>query len=137
MTGTRNRLYALMLALCAAGYGWLVFHRLSPVSDSGIRFCFLKTATGFPCPACGTTRAVDALLQGRVWEAIQWNPFGLPVAIIMMGAPLWIIRDYIWKSDSFFLFYQKAELKLRKVGIALPLIALVLANWIWNYYKGH
>jgi hypothetical protein len=137
MTITRNRLYVFVLALCTAGYGWLAFHQLSDVSDSGMRFCFLKTATGFPCPACGTTRAVDSLLQGQVWEAIQWNPFGLPVAIIMVVVPLWIARDYVVKADSFFRFYQKAELKLSRTGIALPLIAMVLANWIWNYYKGY
>ena len=137
MTVTRNRLYAFVLALCTAGYGWLAFHQLTAVSEKGIRFCFLITVTGFPCPACGTTRAVDALLQGQVWEAIQWNPFGVPVAIIMIAAPFWIVRDYALKSDSFFRFYQKAESKLSKAGIALPLIAAVLANWIWNYYKGY
>ena len=137
MIVTRDRLYAFVLALCTVGYGWLAFHQLSDVSDSGMRFCFLKTVTGFPCPACGTTRAVDALLQGQVLEAIQWNPFGLPVAIIMIVAPLWIARDYLVKADSFFRFYQKGESKLSKAGIALPLIAMVLANWIWNYYKGY
>jgi hypothetical protein len=137
MTQSRNRLYGFVLTLCALGFGWLMFHRLSPIAGSGVHFCFLKTATGLPCPACGTTRAVDALLGGQLVEAVQWNPFGVPVTLILLFAPLWIARDFALRSDSFFRFYQKAESRLNKWGIALPLIALVLANWIWNFYKGY
>ena len=137
MINTRNRLYSLVLAVCTVGFGWLLYHRFTPEDQNGLRFCFLKTATGLPCPACGTTRAVDALLSGHIMEAIQWNPFGFPVALIMMVAPVWIVCDFLVGSDSFFRLYKRAELKLSAAGIALPLIVLVLVNWIWNYYKGY
>jgi hypothetical protein len=77
------------------------------------------------------------LLDGQFMLALQWNPFGVPVAFILLFAPLWIARDFALRSDSFFRFYQKVESRLSKWGIALPLITLVLANWIWNYYKGY
>jgi hypothetical protein len=39
--------------------------------------------------------------------------------------------------DTFFRAYHRAEKALSTRGIAIALVALVLANWIWNYYKGY
>jgi hypothetical protein len=137
MTATRNKLYTLVLVACAAGYGWLAYHTWSSYKPTDFSFCWIKATTGYPCPACGTTRSVDALLQGEWGLALQLNPFGLPVLLIMLVAPVWIGMDLLKRSDSFFRMYQAVERKLSAKGIALPLIALIVANWIWNIYKGY
>lgn len=36
-----------------------------------------------PCPACGSTRAVLALLQGDLSGALRFNPFGPVVAFLL------------------------------------------------------
>jgi hypothetical protein len=36
--------------------------------------CLIYATTGFPCPACGSTRAVFALLRGDVLESLRWHP---------------------------------------------------------------
>jgi hypothetical protein len=37
-------------------------------------FCPLKAATGVPCPTCGSTRAVQALMHFDIAAAFQLNP---------------------------------------------------------------
>jgi hypothetical protein len=136
MTATRNRLYAFMLAVCAAGWTWLVLH-LGRSSELNAQLCWIKVTTGLPCPACGSTRAVDALLHGEWLKGLMINPFGLPILLLMLVAPLWIIFDLLRSRDTFFRAYHRAEKALSTRGIAIALVALVLANWIWNYYKGY
>jgi hypothetical protein len=136
MIATRNRLYAFMLAVCAAGWAWLALH-LGKSADVQLQLCWIKAITGMPCPACGTTRAVDVLVHGRLWEAFLINPFGLPVLLIMAVSPVWLVVDLLRSNNSFFRAFGVIEKKLSSRGIAIALIALVITNWIWNYYKGY
>ncbi|MCE2771205.1 MAG: DUF2752 domain-containing protein [Saprospiraceae bacterium] len=98
--------------------------------------CLIKNATNIPCPSCGTTRAVVSLVNGDFFEALFLNPFGYIVALIMLLAPIWIVFDLISKKNSLFIFYQKIEKFLVRPKLAILLIFLVLANWIWNISKG-
>jgi hypothetical protein len=102
-----------------------------------LQLCWIKATTGMPCPACGTTRAADALMHGRIVEAVLINPMGLPVMLIMLISPAWILADVLLSRDSFFSAFGVIEMKLSSRGLAIALIALVIANWIWNYYKGY
>jgi hypothetical protein len=77
-----------------------------------------------------------SLVNGDFFEALLLNPFGYIVALIMLLAPVWIVIDLISKSSSLFNSYQKIEKFLVKPKLAIPLIFLVLANWIWNITKG-
>ncbi|MEK8023630.1 MAG: DUF2752 domain-containing protein [Candidatus Hydrogenedentota bacterium] len=50
--------------------------------------CPFHTILGIPCPTCGATRGVMALLDGRPLDAIAFNP------LLMLGGPLllaWLI----------------------------------------------
>lgn len=48
--------------------------------------CMVKYVTGFPCPGCGTTRAVIAFAQGHLVEAFYWHPlFWLTVPLLLVG----------------------------------------------------
>ena len=91
--------------------------------------------TGYPCPSCGTTRAVTLLFKGRFIESLVLNPIGIVVAIIMLIFPIWILIDIIFKKETFYFWYKKAEGTIRKPWLASILIVLVLLNWIWNIYK--
>lgn len=125
----RNQLYALILIACCAGYLWVL---TAPKSE----ICLIKYVTGVPCPSCGSTRSVSALMEGDFLHALYINPLGLIVATIMLIAPLWIIFDLISKRASFYAFYKNTENWLKNRPIAIILVALVLANWIWNIMKG-
>lgn len=95
----------------------------------------IKSITGYPCPSCGTTRAIVFLSKGEVIQSIQQNPFGLVVGLLMVVLPFWITFDIIKKKDTFHQFYLKIETIIRRPKVVLVLILLVILNWIWNLYK--
>jgi len=134
---SRNKLYILILIACFLGYSWLLFLRFAPVknSDLDLTVCIFKRATGLPCPSCGTTRAVSFLFNGEIVKSLFLNPFGIVVAGIMIVSPLWIIADIIAKKKSYYDSYIKIEKLIQKKEIFIPLIILVILNWIWNIYK--
>ncbi len=46
--------------------------------------CFLYSYFGIYCPGCGGTRAVMALLEGRIWDSIYYHPIVVYTAIIYL-----------------------------------------------------
>ncbi|MFT6883466.1 MAG: hypothetical protein ACI83W_000858 [Marinoscillum sp.] len=137
-----KKLYLVAGLLLVLGYGWLGFLTLRAsnhahgTSSSTTNVCLIKQTTGFPCPSCGTSRSVLALTDGNFQQAIMTNPFGLIVFTIMLILPFWMLFDLATKRTSMHTCYLKSEEVLRKKMIAIPLICMVLINWIWNINKG-
>ena len=137
MSLNRNRLYSILLIACVAGYIWLYYSIKSNTTEKkSVEVCLIKHATNIPCPSCGSTRSVISLTKGNFVEAFDLNPVGYIVALIMLIAPVWIITDMILRNNSLFKCYQKIENHLKKPKYAIPLILLVIINWIWNITKG-
>jgi hypothetical protein len=105
-------------------------------NSHSVGVCMIRQTIGVPCPSCGTTRSVLSLISGDILQALRLNPFGFVVLTIMVVAPVWILTDLLRRKDTLFGFYQKAEARLRIPGVAIPLVTLVVINWIWNIYKG-
>ena len=132
----RNRLYSILGITCLAGYIWLYYNLyLQNTKSSSESFCMIKRITNIPCPSCGSTRSVSSLLHGDFAGAIYWNPLGLVILSIMIVLPIWLAVDLILKKDSLLQSYKSTEKILRKKTVAIPLIILVIINWIWNIYK--
>lgn len=134
---SRNKLYAVLLLVCTAGFTWLSFHlwggqKVTPE----VNVCIIKHLSGIPCPSCGSTRAILSLSDGQVLTAFQLNPFGIVLGILMLALPVWIVIDVIRGQNSLFKAYQQAERHLNNPRFAVPLVGLVLLNWIWNITKG-
>jgi hypothetical protein len=71
------------LALCAARV-------LSPAHiEHGPILCPFRAVTGLPCPGCGLTRCWVYLTHGQLEHAVRANAFGIPLAILAVGAILW------------------------------------------------
>lgn len=133
----RNKLYSILLIACVAGYIWLYYSITSNVTENkSVEVCLIKHTTNIPCPSCGSTRSIISLTKGNFVEAFDLNPIGYIVAIIMLIAPVWIIVDIIFRNNSLFVCYQKIESHLKKPKYAIPLILLVIINWVWNITKG-
>ena len=136
MTLDRNKLYLILLIACLAGYIWLYFGFKNEITENNsVKVCVIKYVTNIPCPSCGSSRSVISLIKGDFISAFKFNPIGYLVAIIMIIAPIWILTDVIKKNQTLFDFYLKTEKYIRKPNIAIPLILLVIINWIWNIVK--
>lgn len=135
---TRNKLYLLILVACAAGYSWITLNFIYQTDAKSTTFgvCLFKHVTSLPCPSCGSTRSVLSLVEGHWMSSLLINPLGLPLAIFLLTAPLWILADLFTGRSTFFNFYSATENYLKKPWVAIPLIALVVINWIWNINKG-
>jgi len=135
MNFNRNKLYTIIFIACTAGYIWLYFN-LNSNKTQTIEVCFIKHITDIPCPSCGSTRSVVLLVTGNFIDALLINPLGYVVAIIIFLAPIWIVIDLTTSRKTLFEFYRKIETYLKNPKYSIPLIMLVVINWIWNIKKG-
>ena len=51
--------------------------------SNGPVLCPFRLVTGYPCPFCGTTRAVGSLLLGDVSASLALNPLGLVFVVVV------------------------------------------------------
>lgn len=59
--------------------------------------CPMTLLTGYPCPACGMTRAGILILKGRFAEAFSMNPFIYAVGILIF---IFFIYRYLFHKKS-------------------------------------
>ena len=100
--------------------------------------CPIKRLTHLPCSACGTTRAISLLLDGRLNESIQMNPLGI-ITILSCSLVLVVsIRDLLLQDWLLERVYNQL-IKLiycHKIAVIVIVSILSLSNWCWNIYKG-
>jgi hypothetical protein len=78
--------------------------------------CPLKTVTGIPCPMCGMTRGVTALVHGDFARALLMNP-----------------ASYLFVALALLLLVQW---RTKKVVVPVWLIVTVMAlMWTWQLFK--
>jgi hypothetical protein len=108
----------LVLAVIALKPLWVV---VAPL----LRPCVFRSITGVPCPTCGATRGALALLDGRLLDALAFNPLvATAAALFVVGgvaAPIWA-----WRRGSTPRLAQPLPMWLR-----IALVAVFIANWIW------
>ena len=73
--------------------------------------------------------------KGDLIGSVAFNPFGLVVSFAMLVLPFWVVFDLVTKRQTFYEAYNKMETVLKQKKVAIPLIILVVLNWIWNIYK--
>lgn len=135
---SRNGLYGLLAVACFLGFFYfgISYYLQGFFEQTGFRTCIFKNATGYPCPSCGTTRSVKLLFSGDVIGAALMNPMGIIVGLLMVIIPVLLVYDLITKRQLLFDAYTSVERTIaKKKWLAVVLIVLVLANWIWNFNK--
>lgn len=132
----KNRLYLLLILGITAGYGWLGWSLWHYNSHSSFTPCPFKNVTGIACPSCGSTRSLTQIVQGNFADAFLLNPLGFIIAAILIIFPFWLLYDIVFAKDSLHKSYIRFEKTLKIKWVALILITLIAANWIWNIIKG-
>lgn len=132
----RNKLYIFVIFLSITGYTWVFWnvHQFQTHTTS-LSPCLFKNITGIPCPSCGTTHSVTSIMKGNFREAMNENPLGFLVSLMLILFPFWVVFDLLFRKTTFFNFYRKVEYFLRKKWVAYPAIILLLINWIINIHK--
>lgn len=100
--------YGIMAAICYWIVSRFVFH-------NGCPFVVL---TGFPCPACGLTRAALHLMKGEWLAALQMNAAIYPIVLLIV---IVVVRRY---------FLQKTVNCLLKYWIVL--LISMLAYYVYR-----
>ncbi len=88
--------------------------------------CLFQRLTGLYCPGCGATRALRALLKGRLLQSLLYHPLVLYLAV--MGTAWLGSRLLAWAAKN-----PRLRLGHELFYIALG-TALVLANWCVKNY---
>lgn len=109
-----QRRIAIGLGLVAAGLGLWALRSYQPTDQSFFPKCIMHQWTGLHCPGCGTTRACHALLQGRWYEAIRFNP------MLIIGGP--IIALVLWNKSR---RERHGSPVMWKTSVALATVMLV------------
>lgn len=137
MSLNRTKYYLILSTACLVGYIWLYYGwATNATANAGIDVCFIKNTTGIPCPSCGTTRALLALMHGGLFESLYINPMGILAGVALLILPLWILLDVAMQRQSLLEWYIKANQWLRLPVVATILVGIMAANWIWNITKG-
>ena len=120
---TDVELLGFWVALAAATVGWGWLHWQLPLPE-----CVVAKWIGLPCPTCGGTRLIRALLAGDGWAAWRLNP--LVLALLSAGA-------LFFAYSAAVLLFRLRRVRLGKLPEKLSHIIrggallLLLANWIY------
>jgi hypothetical protein len=131
-----SRFYLLIAVLLFIGWIWVFLNFNYFYSDANVHeLCLFKIVTGIPCPSCGSTRSVINLLKGNWFQGFYLNPLGFIVLLFMLIVPFWLLYDVAVGKDGLFRAYKYAE-KILRTKWSIPLIFLLVINWIWSISKG-
>jgi hypothetical protein len=118
----------IVLGACACAGASLFVYAVDPSHHAVYPQCILYNTTGLYCAGCGATRAVHALLHGRLLDALHDNALfvaALPWLLYLAGSYLisaW--RDNAWPR----VFVEPRKLAWRGAAVFLVMIAFMIVR---------
>ena len=94
--------------------------------------CAFHSWTGLPCPTCGTTRMVDALLHGEIGVAVAWNPL---VFLGLTTVTLWAVATtlrHLMGLPPLRIIVGRWERASLRIGA----VATLLTGWAYLVWRG-
>lgn len=94
--------------------------------------CMFAKVTHEPCPGCGSTRAVLALLHGDLHDVLRYNPFGPAMAILMGIFGLQAFASMVKYGD----FREAGEGRLGRIVkvVFFAVAALEVGLWVLRFF---
>ena len=120
-TSLEDQLYIIGLCLLlAAPLIVIAYHYLRARLPFLMMQCLLRTFTGYYCPGCGGTRAVDALLHLHLWRSFCYHP------LVPYGAAvyLWFMISHTIEKLSRYRLRIGMKWNSAWLWIALVILAL-------------
>ncbi|MBI4861380.1 MAG: DUF2752 domain-containing protein [Candidatus Riflebacteria bacterium] len=78
---------------------WPVALSVYALAARGLLGCGFRSLTGLPCPFCGTTHALSALLMGRGLTSLGWHPLILPGVVLALAQSLVHIAELVGRTS--------------------------------------
>lgn len=125
-----SRFYALCVAGCLGGWTWIGM----TISQSGQEIwkgCLMKQFFHIPCPACGVTRAIVALLDGHIQEAMIWNPLGIVLLMLLVLLTVGLPYDWFCHRQSLYSLFLWVDACLHRKVVFILFVGAMLLNWWW------
>jgi hypothetical protein len=87
--------------------------------------CLFHRLTGFACPGCGMTRAIQALMKGRLAEAMTFHPVGVAMLPVIGGMVVVFLASWVRGERSLPFPHIRGRVAWWSLGA-------VLAFWIFR-----
>lgn len=88
--------------------------------EDGPVICPFRNLTGLPCPGCGLTRSWVYLAHGWWREGLAANPFGIVLALVVLGLAVAVVRARVRRTTP---------PSLDRL-VKTPLAVVVLTAWL-------
>jgi len=122
---------AELLTLCASG-GAATWGGTWAACGLPLPHCAFHAVTGCPCPTCGATRCVAALVHGRVGEALGWNPLVFACLAALAVVNVYAATVLMTGRPRARVSLSALEGRIVRVGC----VCLLGANWLWVLHRG-
>ena len=123
----------LWLSVAIACVALLALAQVSSQFEMPVPLCPLKHITGIPCPTCGGTRAMRALLgHGAIFTALRFNPLVTLAAFTAIPLLLYAaaVSLFRWPRVRVLLAAREQHLLRTAAWIA------IIANWLFLIVDG-
>ena len=115
----------IVVAACACAGATAFLYTVDPNRHAVYPQCLLYQTTGIYCAGCGATRAVHALLHGRVLEALRDNALfvtALPLLLFLAGShALAAWQNNAWPK----IIVEERSLLRRGLGLLLLMLSFM------------
>ena len=91
----------------------------------------LREWTGIPCPTCGTTRLLEALLFGDILGALAWNPL---VFLFLAAVAAWAVLSatgFALGLPTFRPVLSPGE----RLAAGVLAVAGLIGGWAWVVWR--
>jgi len=120
------------LWLILAGLALIAFPVLS--KNQGLRMlCPFRAMTGIPCPTCGMTRLLFALIHLNLREAFLYNPFMTVCYFFIAAFLLYALTAVLLGTRRI-----RTDPHDRTLGVParISFFLLLFSNWVYLMFRG-